>query len=170
MNAKDVNDAKLECQNDPFCQSFYDHCGRGKEFYTCDDPLYATTSTCGSILYRKENIETCFDGIKNQGEDEIDCGGPCYECDANWIRYMRNYSCSGERIAEYSVLQDAKDDCRKNKDCKCIRDFDCAGTSFSTSKEIIRTASSYVSGSCAWGKKVAIDRHILYFKNAKIDQ
>ena len=24
--------------------------------------------------------ETCFDGFKNQGEDQIDCGGPCFPC------------------------------------------------------------------------------------------
>ena len=24
--------------------------------------------------------ETCYDGVKNQGEDDIDCGGPCTAC------------------------------------------------------------------------------------------
>ena len=24
--------------------------------------------------------ETCADGIKNQGEDKVDCGGPCLPC------------------------------------------------------------------------------------------
>ena len=24
--------------------------------------------------------ETCYDGVKNQGESAIDCGGPCSEC------------------------------------------------------------------------------------------
>ena len=23
---------------------------------------------------------TCADGIKNQGEDKVDCGGPCLPC------------------------------------------------------------------------------------------
>jgi hypothetical protein len=27
-----------------------------------------------------ETIETCSDGIKNQGETDIDCGGPCAPC------------------------------------------------------------------------------------------
>ena len=24
--------------------------------------------------------ETCHDGIENQGEDGVDCGGPCENC------------------------------------------------------------------------------------------
>ncbi len=28
----------------------------------------------------KCNPEHCFDGIKNQGESDVDCGGPCYPC------------------------------------------------------------------------------------------
>ena len=26
-------------------------------------------------------IPTCFDGIQNQGELEVDCGGPCAPCE-----------------------------------------------------------------------------------------
>ncbi len=31
----------------------------------------------GSISVKDE---TCFDGIRNQGEDDVDCGGPCVPC------------------------------------------------------------------------------------------
>ncbi|MBD3259598.1 hypothetical protein GF371_03100 [Candidatus Woesearchaeota archaeon] len=33
---------------------------------------------CGG--YCPDSCETCFDGIQNQGEEGIDCGGPCPEC------------------------------------------------------------------------------------------
>lgn len=32
---------------------------------------------------------TCFDGIKNQGEDEVDCGGPCPPCEWSDVNYLR---------------------------------------------------------------------------------
>ena len=32
------------------------------------------------LLLRLLGAETCFDGNKNQGEDEVDCGGPCSPC------------------------------------------------------------------------------------------
>jgi hypothetical protein len=35
---------------------------------------------CGEPDPPVTNNETCMDGIKNQGETDIDCGGPCIEC------------------------------------------------------------------------------------------
>ncbi len=32
------------------------------------------------IIYLVKPGPTCFDGIKNQGEEKIDCGGPCNAC------------------------------------------------------------------------------------------
>ncbi len=34
-------------------------------------------------------LPTCEDGVKNQGERGIDCGGPCLACDANPDNYYR---------------------------------------------------------------------------------
>lgn len=31
-------------------------------------------------LLHDDPVPTCFDGVRNQGEKEIDCGGPCNEC------------------------------------------------------------------------------------------
>ena len=31
-------------------------------------------------VYEKEETPTCLDNIKNQGEEDIDCGGPCEQC------------------------------------------------------------------------------------------
>lgn len=33
------------------------------------------------IFYFQKPNPTCFDGIKNQNEEEIDCGGPCISCE-----------------------------------------------------------------------------------------
>ena len=35
-------------------------------------------------------IETCFDGLKNQNEKDVDCGGICDPCDSkyNSISYL----------------------------------------------------------------------------------
>lgn len=35
----------------------------------------------GISLLRKPADASCVDGIKNQGEEEIDCGGPCRSCE-----------------------------------------------------------------------------------------
>ena len=32
---------------------------------------------------KKENVSTCHDGIQNQGEIGVDCGGPCAPCIVN---------------------------------------------------------------------------------------
>lgn len=34
----------------------------------------------GYFLFRAESA-TCFDGIQNQGEEDVDCGGPCGACE-----------------------------------------------------------------------------------------
>jgi len=34
--------------------------------------------------------EHCFDGVKNQGEDDVDCGGPCYPCRASNVCTQTN--------------------------------------------------------------------------------
>lgn len=39
------------------------------------------TAAAGDIFYVvSEKPATCFDGIQNQGEEGIDCGGPCKQC------------------------------------------------------------------------------------------
>jgi len=36
-------------------------------------------------------IATCFDGKKNQGEEEIDCGGPCLPCEIKYAEPLKIY-------------------------------------------------------------------------------
>ncbi|MDI6820745.1 MAG: hypothetical protein QMD65_01015 [Patescibacteria group bacterium] len=40
----------------------------------------------------KEKIPTCFDGIKNQREKDIDCGGPCISCEIIKLKSIESSS------------------------------------------------------------------------------
>ena len=41
-----------------------------------------------TLFFLNQNKETCSDGIQNQGETGIDCGGPCPKCDDGKINYL----------------------------------------------------------------------------------
>jgi hypothetical protein len=45
----------------------------------CNPALYASTP-CEAGSLCSPCVETCFDGISNNGEANIDCGGPCAAC------------------------------------------------------------------------------------------
>jgi hypothetical protein len=47
---------------------------------TCNFKGETITSKTDFIIYEESNTPTCTDGIKNQDEKEIDCGGPCDSC------------------------------------------------------------------------------------------
>ena len=71
--------------------------------------------------------------------------------------YIEKTYCDGEIIDVYSSLQDAKDKCRVDKDCKCIYDDHCAGKHFFTTSEEPHFTTK---GSCAWSKsKLTFSAH-----------
>ena len=77
--------------------------------------------------------------------------------DANYVYIEKTY-CDGEIIDVYSSLQDAKDECRNDQDCKCIYDDHCAGNHFFTTSH---NPTSTTKGSCTWGKsKLRFSTHI----------
>jgi hypothetical protein len=43
------------------------------------------------LKFRKPVIATCFDGKKNQGEEGIDCGGPCPPCEIKYAEPLKIY-------------------------------------------------------------------------------
>jgi hypothetical protein len=50
-----------------------------------------------SILYflnRPPEIPTCFDNKKNQGEEDVDCGGPCPPCELKTAKQLKIYKAS----------------------------------------------------------------------------
>lgn len=102
-------------------------------------------------------IDKCFDGIQNQGETEIDCGGPCMSCDVcssttlptrfdwrnwkgqNWVTPVKDqancgscwaFSAVGALEAEYNVQQNSiinLDLSEQNTVSDCGCDGSCAG-------------------------------------------
>lgn len=63
---------------------------------------------------------TCDDGIRNQGEDRIDCGGPCPPCDCTADLYCNDgVYCTGEEWCDdYGHCQDGDPiDCDDGFDC-----------------------------------------------------
>ncbi|MFO7710345.1 MAG: MopE-related protein [Candidatus Woesearchaeota archaeon] len=53
-------------------------CTQGEKTRTCSDQ-----NECGTVDDKPETsmtCETCDDGIQNQGEEGVDCGGPCEPC------------------------------------------------------------------------------------------
>lgn len=47
-------------------------------------------SGCGFLIYHfNKPAPSCFDGIQNQGEEEIDCGGPCISCELVHIKEIK---------------------------------------------------------------------------------
>lgn len=73
-------------------------------------------------------VETCDDGILNQGETRIDCGGPCPACDCTSDGACNNdVFCDGEEYCDdYGECQDGSDCpdyCHEDSDT-C---YDCAG-------------------------------------------
>ncbi|TAL63471.1 MAG: hypothetical protein EPN85_00015 [Bacteroidetes bacterium] len=56
-----------------------------------------------SIIYsgcKKKDSESCSDGIQNQGETGVDCGGPCAACAA-----AANVLCNGNGQTTYYPLK-----------------------------------------------------------------
>jgi hypothetical protein len=68
------------CQEDWYCTS-WSVCINNLRNRTCID-----LNNCGTERYKPNEtescvyIETCYDGIRNNGEQGIDCGGPCPPC------------------------------------------------------------------------------------------
>lgn len=42
--------------------------------------VVVATSVIGSAYYFLRSEPSCIDGILNQGEEKVDCGGPCFAC------------------------------------------------------------------------------------------
>ena len=65
-------------------------------------------------IYEKEETPTCSDNIKNQKEEEIDCGGPCEKCQSCPVCDDQD-SCTEDICSEntnYRCIYQEIDDCR----------------------------------------------------------
>ena len=73
---KDYNETDIDCGGD--C----DDCGENK---TCDIDSDCSSGFCLNITswYSRCKSPSCTDGVKNQDETDIDCGGSCPKCRDN---------------------------------------------------------------------------------------
>ncbi len=70
-----------------------------KKFYYF---LFITFLTSGLLFYMsctKKDVESCTDGIQNQDETGVDCGGPCTACNKIFL-------CTGNSANNYFPLND----------------------------------------------------------------
>jgi len=67
-----------------------------------------------------ESSATCDDGILNQGEDRIDCGGPCPPCECT-----SDGACSDGQFCNGVETCDDYGDCQDGTDVDCDDDVNC---------------------------------------------
>jgi len=123
-----------ECESYWYCQS-WSRCDPDTSTRTryCED-----LAECRIIYYKPPTeqdcvyVPTCYDKIKNNGEDEVDCGGPCPSC---WTCYdgIKNQDedgidCGGS-CKECATCDDGKRNCHRidKETLVCEEDVDCGG-------------------------------------------
>ncbi len=64
--------------------------------------------------------ETCYDGIKNQGETGADCGGPCLACEesAGCENCEDNDECTTDSCVNNTCVNEVKTPCCGNNKCE----------------------------------------------------
>ena len=101
----------------------------GNDGLICDDGDPTTINdACNSGVCEGTSAETCDDGIKNQNESDIDCGGSCSGCSAgescnNVLDCSRGLSCT-RGVCTDTVTETCSDGI-KNQD---ETDIDCGGS------------------------------------------
>ncbi len=79
--AKEIKVEEVVCKEDWVCTEWSECFQNGTQVRTCYDK-----NNCGTEKKKPVTIKscippgTCHDGIQNQGEEGIDCGGPCPPC------------------------------------------------------------------------------------------
>ena len=83
-NGRTLYSTRNACENQiPVCSAGQTKCeGTNQDIYiTCSNGQWASNGQVnGQCGYTSETTPTCSDGIQNQGETGIDCGGPCSVC------------------------------------------------------------------------------------------
>ena len=101
--------------------------------------------------------ETCDDGILNQGEDRIDCGGPCPPCECTSDGMCDNGAfCDGEETCDdYGYCQDGTFPCTNPAYPYCDEGQDdcdeCAENLHCDDGEFCNGAETCIDGSCQDG-------------------
>jgi len=98
--------------------------------------------------------ETCDDGILNQGEDKIDCGGPCPAC--NCLVDGDCLFCNGETCDAYGECQPGDYPCEPEEWCDeendvcvslppcAVEDVNCDGTTDSLDLGVVKNPANWL--------------------------
>jgi hypothetical protein len=73
---------------------------------------------------------TCDDGVQNQGEDRIDCGGPCPPCDC-----LSDAECDNAQYCDGTEVCDAYGHCQAGPDVDCNDGVSCTADSCNESTD-----------------------------------
>ena len=112
---------------------------------SCTSPKTCNASSNGTC------IDLCADGVQNQGETGVDCGGPCGACAC--VPACNGFDCSPGGVRVYGV-QSYSDSCGNANacgfDCGCFPDgHACAGAL--QIPEANGSATGCCSGLCMYG-------------------
>jgi hypothetical protein len=118
--------------------------GQSPDYFPTD---LSAMASCGA--------ETCFDGLQNQGEDRIDCGGPCPACACtNDTQCDDGQFCTGSNTCDaFGNCQPGSDPC-PGQACKeagntcvdCIVDADCDDGLFCNGVETCVNGNTCLAG------------------------
>lgn len=108
------------------------------------------------FLVLRPLCESCDDGVLNQGEERIDCGGPCAPCQCLSDRSCDNDAfCDGQELCDaFGICRDAAEDpcpdlfCNESADAcvECLNDAHCNDGLFCTGAEICDESGTCQSG------------------------
>lgn len=99
---------------------------------------------------KTEKTETCFDGIKNQNEESIDCGGICMPCEKQALECNDGNACTKDVIEDGACVNKPITPCCGNNICEeqevcasdCKKTEDTSLTSTGSLEEIKELAKS----------------------------
>ncbi|MBD3319133.1 hypothetical protein GF342_04460 [Candidatus Woesearchaeota archaeon] len=124
-------------------------CSNGVQNRICRD-----TRNCGTEYYKPSTtrscvayVATCSDGIKNQGEEDVDCGGPCPACESCFDR-LKN---QGEDGVDCGGPCPPCPTCTDRIQNQGEDGVDCGGPCGRCVAPLLQVPASYVRGFCSGG-------------------
>ncbi|MBI2542339.1 hypothetical protein HYV80_06530 [Candidatus Woesearchaeota archaeon] len=76
-------------------------------------------------IARAAKKETCFDGVKNQDEENIDCGGACNPCNGQAKECNDNNQCTDDLVENGICSNKPIEPCCGNNACESQENDDC---------------------------------------------
>ena len=88
-----------------------------------DDKKAVATLPIKVVAYKKK--ETCFDGVQNQNEEEVDCGGICKQCENQIVECNDNNPCTNDVVENGNCINNPIAPCCGNAVCEEQEQDDC---------------------------------------------